>query len=164
MKWLQILSDQSKLFLHLDTVVLKGGGYESMLRKAAEKRKEMHKKRGAVCSSILVVDADRGLNGEDGWTLEELQANAKAEDFQLYLQNPNLEGVLVRLLPGSEYKKRDATKVLTQLKQKWPDYDKSRLTAQQLACRFNLQDLQRAAQIDGNLQQLLMFIGLWVER
>ena len=41
-KWIQELSDQNELHVHLDCEVLKGGGYKTMLKGAirCQKRKE----------------------------------------------------------------------------------------------------------------------------
>ena len=38
-KWLQQLSDEKELHVHLDCLALNGGGYKPMLEKAARERK-----------------------------------------------------------------------------------------------------------------------------
>ncbi len=59
----------------------------------------------------------------------------------LCLQQPNMEGVLLRLFPGKENvwpcSKADA---LNQLKKVWPDYDKSTLDFTVLYKKFTLDD------------------------
>lgn len=39
-KWLQMLTDNKKISIHLDTLVLNGGGYKTMLDSAITERKK----------------------------------------------------------------------------------------------------------------------------
>ena len=67
LKWLQLLSSEKNLPIHLDVVLLGGGGYKSMLQKAVR----LHKRR---CKSapyrdrFLVVDSDRAEQGD--WSID----------------------------------------------------------------------------------------------
>ncbi len=95
--------DQKGLHVNLDCKVLCGGGYKTMLKSAQQQSKKRLKNKPK--DSILLVDGDRGLKKEDGWTLDKLKKEAKKLGFVVCVQNPNQEGWLYRLLPGNENKK-----------------------------------------------------------
>jgi hypothetical protein len=155
-KWFQELSEQKGLYVHLDCEVLKGGGYKTMLKKAIyyQKRKERHKAK----ASILLVDGDRA-GCDDGWTLFKLKQEASKHAIDVYIQEPNLEGFLLRLMPGKEKLKPDKSSVQAQLNNVWPNYRKP-ADARTLAGKFTLADLLRVAKVDENLSKLLKIIGL----
>jgi hypothetical protein len=110
------------------------------------------------CASCLLIDTDRL---EDGSSRSN-EAITLAESRQLHLVRlrPCLEAVLLRLHPGQER----ATPVNTAAAERrlvgtWASYNKPP-TRQQLARKFQLADLQRAAQVDGELLKLLQIVGL----
>jgi hypothetical protein len=131
-KWIQELSDQNGLHVHLDCEVLKGGGYNTMLEGAVRYRKR--KERQKAKSSILIVDGDRAER-DDGWSLSQLRQEALKHKITVCIQNPNLEGLLLRLMPGKESLQPDRANVKAQLRSAWPNYKKP-ADARTLAVKF----------------------------
>lgn len=155
-KFLQQIATQKGLHVHLDCVPLNGGGYKSMLAKANLYRSR--KERFKAKASILFVDTDRAEKNDDGWTLEKLHAEATKKKFTVCLQNPNQEGLLLRLIPGKERLQPHATTAHKLLQKEWPDYQKP-TDAHTLKAKFSLEDLLRAARVDEELSRLLTIIG-----
>lgn len=157
---LQFFADQNSLSIHLDCEVLGGGGYESMLKQARRLRERNAKSKSKAKLSILVVDSDRGERKEDGWTLERLKKEANKSNFVVFVQRPNQEGLLWRMIPGNENKTNpQATNAHKLLLKHWPDYRKPpdfRLLSQ----KFNINDIRRTATVDSDLNNLLSIIGL----
>ena len=156
-KWLQRLSDQNGLHVHLDCQPLGGGGYKTMLEKTVHECKR--KGRSSAKSFILLVDSDRAERGDDGWSLLQLKQEASKHKINVCVQNPNQEGLLVRMMPGNESLQPNIAKVQKQLRSIWPDYQKP-VDAQTLASKFTLGDLLRVARVDLELKLLLSIIGL----
>lgn len=155
-KWFQELSDQNGLHVHLDCEVLKGGGYKTMLEGAIRCRKR--KERQKAKSSILLVDSDRAER-DDSWSLSKLREEASKHKINVSIQNPNLEGLLLRLIPGKESLQPDRVTVQKQLRNAWPQYKKP-TDARTLSEKFTLTDLLRVAKVDSELCWLLTTIGL----
>lgn len=156
-KWLQQLSDQQGLNLHLDCQTLEGGGYKTMLERAVRERKRKERYRAKF--SILLVDSDRAERGDDGWTLVQLRQQASKENIDVCVQCPNLEGVLLRMLPNNERLQSAGAKAHSQLCQAWPGYQKP-ADARMIAAKFSLYDLLRVAKVDSELNAFLSLIGL----
>ena len=142
-KWMQELSDQNGLYVHLDCEVLKGGGYKTMLEGAIRCRKR--KERQKAKSSVLLVDGDRAER-DDGWSISRLRQEASKHKFTVCVQHPNLEGLLLRLMPGKESLQPDRANVQVLLKSAWSSYRKP-ADARTLAGKFTLTDLLRVAKI-----------------
>jgi hypothetical protein len=139
-KWIQELSDQNGLHVHLDCEVLK--------------RKERQKAK----SSILLVDGDRAER-DDGWSLSKLRQEALKHKIIVCIQHPNLEGFLLRLMPGKECLQPNRANVQALLRNSWPNYKKPADT-RTLSERFTLADLLRVAKVDEDLGGLLKMVGL----
>lgn len=156
-KWLQELSEQKGLHVHLDCQVLGGGGYSSMLDSTVhyKKRKERYKAK----NSILLVDADRAER-DDGWSLSQLRQAASKHKIIVCILQPNLEGLLLRLMVGNENLQPSAATVQQQLRKVWSNYKKP-ADARTLASKFCLSDLLRVARVDVELKKLLETIGLY---
>lgn len=123
-KFLQHLSDQKNLNVHLDCDVLDGGGYEKMLNRAVTYRARNEKKKGRAKESILIVDTDRSDNHTDPLTIKQLEQNTAQNNFILYLQQPNLEGILLQLFPGNETTQVNSSTAGQLLSRQWPSYQK----------------------------------------
>ncbi len=78
-KFLQQLSDQNSIHIHLDCEVLSGGGCKTMLERAVIYRSRREKTKGKAKNSILIVDTDRADKNDDGWSLEQLISEAKRD-------------------------------------------------------------------------------------
>jgi hypothetical protein len=154
-KWLQVLSE-TELHIHLDAVPLGGGGFKSMLQKAVR----LHKRAsriGAYRLRFLIVDGDRAKQGD--WSIEKLRREAAKHKIIVCVQNPNHEGLLLRMMPGMEREYPDAASAEIKLKSRWPNYRKP-VNARELGRQFSLDDLLRMASVDIDLRTLLKKIGL----
>ena len=83
---------------------------------------------------------------------------ARKHDLELIFQDPNLEGLLLRLYLGNENKKYQPQETERKLKKFWPGYDKSKLIADRLSERFTIADVHRAAKYDQQLQRLITIL------
>lgn len=128
-----------------------------MLNRAVQERKR--KERNKAKHSILLVDADRSKCGDDGWLLSQLKQQASTYNIIVCAQDPNQEGLLLRMMPGKQHLKPNATNTQRQLRTIWQDYQKP-VDAQTLASKFSVEDLLRAASCDTELDNLLSRVGL----
>ena len=155
-KWIQELSEQRGLHIHLDCHPLGGGGYSTMLNTAVVYRKRGLTK-GYYKASFLLVDGDRAVTGD--LSVEQLRVRAEAQGMRLCCQTPNIEGLLCRMLPGRERTVFDAATARRQLPILWPEYRKPADT-RTLARKFSLEDLLRVAAVDEDVAALLRVIGM----
>lgn len=158
-RWLQELCDQSGLHVHLDPILLHGGGYETMLTTAVDQGKRREASKSKATCSILLVDSDRAQNGDDPWSKTKLREKALKNKFIVCFQDPKHEGILLRMHPGGEGLKLNSCDTDKLLERKWKTYKKP-VDAQLLRSKFALEDLLRAAQVDEELKKLLITIGL----
>jgi hypothetical protein len=158
-KFLQQISDQNEIHVHLDCEVLCGGGYKTMLERAISYRARNEKKKGKAKESILIVDTDRAEKNDDPWSIEQLNSEANKNNFTTCFQTPNLEGLLFRMLPGNEKLTPNASSVHKQLTKEWQTYNKP-ADCRTLMSKFSFDDLQRIARVDNHLRKLLIKIGL----
>lgn len=154
--WLQVLA-QKELHIHLDGVLLGGGGFKSMLEKAVKQHARACKISGAYKDRFLIVDADRAEQGD--WSIEKLKCEAEKHKFTVCVQNPNHEGLLLRMMPGMEREISDAALSETKLKTRWPNYQKP-VNAHTLGRQFSIDDLLRVARVDADWGNFLKKIGL----
>lgn len=121
-------------------------------------RYRKRKERQKVKSSILLIDNDRAER-DDGWSISQLRQEASKYSVVVCVQNPNLEGLLLRLMPGKESSQPVGSNVQALLRGVWPNYKKP-ADARTLAGKFTLADLLRVAKMDSELNILLSIIGL----
>ena len=156
-KWLQVLSSDKNLHIHLHSFPLGGGGFKTMLREALRLHKQ-HCRTAPYQHRFLIVDSDCAERGAD-WSIEELKQKAAEHDITVCVQRPNHEGLLLRMTPGMEREIPDAASAKTKLKSRWPNYQKP-MNAFALGRQFSLDDLLRVASVDVDLEILLKKIGL----
>jgi hypothetical protein len=154
-RWLQTLSER-ELHIHLDAVPLGGGGFKSMLERAVRLHKR-HCRIGVYQDRFLLVDGDRADQGD--WTIEKLKREAARRGFTVCVQNPNHEGLLLRMMRGMERETPDAATAKARLRSRWANYEKP-MSAHALGRQFSLDDLLRVANVDTDLATLLRKIGL----
>jgi hypothetical protein len=155
---LQTLS-QNELHIHLDAVPLGGGGFKSMLQKAVRLHKR-GSRMGTYEARFLIVDGDRATQGD--WSIERLRREAAKHNIIVCVQDPNHEGLLLRMMPGRECESPNTASAEKKLKRQWPSYQKP-VTARDLGRQFSLDDLLRVANVDSDLKSLLTRIGLMRE-
>jgi hypothetical protein len=154
-RWLQTLSE-NRLNIHLDAVTLEGGGFKSMLNKAA-RRLERGLRNGRYKARFLIIDGDRAEQGD--WSVAALRQQAAEHRIEVVVQNPNHESLLFRMLPAMEREIPDAASAESKSKSQWPNYQKP-ATARDLGRQFALDDLLRVARVDSDLGNFLKKIGL----
>ncbi len=152
-----MLADREGLHVHLDCVPLGGGGYQTMIERAlAYRRRGLAK--GAYKGSFLFVDGDRAMSGQD-WTVDQLRRATAANRIKLCCQWPNLEGLLLRMLPGRrETAVMNPASLSARLGAVWPDYRKP-VDAQTLERKYSLKSLKRVAGSEPELLEFLRTIG-----
>ncbi|MDE0348641.1 MAG: hypothetical protein OXM56_02890 [Gammaproteobacteria bacterium] len=156
MKFLQRCSDTAGLHIHL-TVRPGTGGDSVAVIEGAHRRLAKESGRPDFSEQIVLLDADRIQ--QDIRQGRDARAAASRYGFKVILQQPNLEGLLLRLCPGQERRHVAPEKALTELRKHWPQYRKPP-TAQELYERFDLGDLRRVAQHDPAFRELLDILEL----
>ena len=106
---------------------------------------------------LVLLDSDRVE--ADLQSGRDAKAMASKLGLEIIFQDPNLEGLLLRLHDGYERRRVMKGAVNARLRRVWPDYRKPP-TQFQLSGRFGRNDLRRAAQHDQDLQRLLDILGL----
>ena len=145
------------LHTHLDIRVCGGGDSLAVVKYSVEQYRKRSDLYGNYSSGLILLDDDRieedKQRGRDPFTsLAEVNLN-------LIRLVPNLEGVLLRLHPGSENRSVPARIAKKELQKKWPEYHKP-MSAIKIHSRFTLQHLQRAARTDINIRRILEILGL----
>ena len=155
-QFLQRCCDREGRHLHLLAKSGNGGDSVSVVEEAGRHLARHSEKRG-IGARLVLLDRDR--IEQDLKAGRDAQAAASGWNLKIIFQDPDLEGLLLRLHPGCERLTIAAGDAMAELRKVWPEYRKS-LTADQLLERFDLSDVQRAARHDGELQELLAILGL----
>ena len=159
-QFLQFCCDREGLHLHLNVTTGSGGDCVSVVREAASRLKRHLDRRGVSHSLHSLVLLDRDRYAQDVQAGRDAQVEASKSKIKIIFQNPDLEGLLLRLYQGRESREIAAGDSITELRRVWPEYRKSSLTADQLKRRFTVSDLRRAALHDQGLRRLLDVLGL----
>ena len=157
-KFLQSCCDGAGLHLHLNVMTGSGGDSVAVVREAARRLKRHLDRKDNISYSLVMLDRDR--YAQDVQAGRDAQAVASKSKLKIIFQNPNLEGLLLRLHQGHESREIAAGDSMAELRKVWPEYRKSSLTADQLKRRFTVSDLRRAARHDQGLRRLLDVLGL----
>lgn len=156
-RFLQRLCDEAGLHMYLDARPQGGGGSVAVIERAG-RRLERNGSGREYQARLVLLDRDRiEAEPQEGVLAQAAAAHYKLE---IVFQDPNLEGLLVRLHTGQEQRKIQAPDSESELRKLWPEYQKPP-TAEQLRQRFTLDDVRRAAVHDQHLRTLLEVIGLW---
>ena len=156
-KFLQSCCNGAGLHLHLNVMTGSGGDSVAVVRETARRLTRKFDKRD-ISHSLVLLDRDRYT--QDVQAGRDAQAVASKSKLKIIFQNPNLEGLLLRLHQGHESREIAAGDSMAELRKVWPEYRKSSLTADQLKRRFTVSDLRRAARHDQGLRRLLDVLGL----
>ena len=154
--FLQRLCDESDLYVHLDAKPQDGGGAVNVIEQAGRWLEKNPPKR-EYKARLVLLDRDRVV--EDPQEGDKARKAARRYGLDIIFQDPNLEGLLVRLHQRQEQRKIRASESESELRRMWPAYQKPP-TAEQLRQRFTLDDVRRAAVHDEYLRKLLEVIGL----
>lgn len=155
-KFLQHLCDDHERNLALACAKGSGGNTVTVVREA---NRSLQRRSGRRQYKKRVVLLDRDRVAEDREAGLDAEMTASKLGFNIIFQDPNLEGLLIRLHKGSEKKRVRKGTERARLQKLWPEYRKPP-TADQLIQRFGLDDLRRAARHDKELAQLLKILGL----
>ena len=147
--------EEAGLHLHLDVKPGSGGDSVAVVEEAA--RYLRHSGKSNIPDRLVLLDRDRIK--QDLQAGRDAQMVASRAKLEIIFQEPNLEGLLIRLHQGQENRKIAADNAMVEPRKVWPEYSKPP-TADQLSQRFTLSDVQRAAQHDSGLQRLLTVLGL----
>ena len=147
--------EEAGLHLHLDVRAGSGGDSVAVVEETARYLRRSGKSN--IRNRLVLLDRDRIK--QDLQAGRDAQMVASRAKLEIIFQDPNLEGLLIRLHKGQENRKIAADKAIAELRKVWPGYSKPP-TADQLSQRFALSDVQRAAQHDSGLQRLLEVLGL----
>lgn len=155
-QFLQRCCDEAGLRVHLHVKSGSGGGSVAVIRDAARYLKRLG--REDIGAKLVLLDRDRVVQDErEG---RDARAEASKSKLEIIFQDPNLEGVLLRLHKGRESRQIVASSAKIELRKMWPGYDKSSLTADRLRQRFAAADVRRTARYDEQLARLLGILGL----
>lgn len=154
--FLQWCCDEAGLRVHLDIRPGTGGDSYAVVEHA-RRRLERHAGRKEFQHTLVLLDRDRVE--QDRVAGRDAPALAARARFEIVYQEPNLEGLLVRLHGNQEQRRVAATSAEGELRRLWPQYRKPP-TVEQLKQRFKLEDVRRAAQYDQELRKLLDILGL----
>lgn len=155
-QFLQRCCEEAELRVHLPVKSGSGGGSVAVIRDAARYLKRLG--REDIGAELVLLDRDRIVQDErEG---RDARAEASKAKLEIIFQDPNLEGVLLRLHKGQESRQIVAPSAKIELRKMWLGYDKSALTADRLRQRFSSADVRRAARYDEQLARLLEILGL----
>ena len=156
-QFLQRCCDKEGLHLHLDIKTGHGGDSVNVVKKTT-RHLTRHPGKQDISTKLVLLDSDR--IEQDRQAGRDAQAVASESGLEIIFQNPNLEGLLLRLHQGYENRRIPAGDSTAELCKVWPEYSKSSLTADQLTGRFDVSDVRRAARHDDELRTLLNVLGL----
>ena len=155
-RFLDRCCDEADLNLHLDVKPGTGGDLLAVVEDA-ERRLERHPARKEIKASIVLLDRDR--LDQDIRADRDPRALARRLGIEIVFQEPDPEGLLLRLHPEQEHRRVPSANTMKELRKVWPEYRKPP-TAHQLTERFSVSDLRRAAEHDCELRKLLEILGL----
>jgi hypothetical protein len=127
---------------------------ERAVERLAHKRR-----RGAVYRhAVVFLDVDRA--GEAPERAQRARSLAQEQRMLLVWQRPNLEGMLLRHLNGCQHLQPPAAQSLVELQRRWPEYDKSGISAEKLARRIGYPEILQATAVEQELGEFLHLVRL----
>lgn len=129
--------DAEGLHLHLHVKSMDGGDSLSVVEAAG---RYLARRPGARDIDTRLVLLDRDRMPDDRHAGRDAKRAAKVHELEIIVQNPNLEGVLLRLHSGQERRTVAAREALAKLRKIWPEYCKPP-SVDRLIERFTPSDL-----------------------
>jgi hypothetical protein len=155
--WLNELCRAAGVHVHLDVRALGGGDPLALVEEALRQRERRAGPGLPYRASVLLLDTDRLEDGSE--RSSRAAVLAARSGLRLVRQRPCFEGTLLRLHPGQEGLFLTVAETRLRLARSWPGYGKPP-TRYDLARRFRVGDLLRAAASDDDLGALLAVVGL----
>lgn len=155
------LSDEARLAVHLDAVLLQPGGGDplAIIERAAARVAEREGRRGDPYERRFVILDDDKL-GQAPQRDQRIAGVAANAGLQLIWQSPCHEALLLRHLDGCAQLRPPLSAIASQqLLARWPDYEKA-MPAARLAERLDRAAVARAAAVEVELAVMLQAIGL----
>ena len=120
-RFLERCCEEQGLHLSLRIGPARGGDSVAVVEEAG---RYLHRSawRREVSNKLVLLDLDRVQT--DLRAGRDCRAVASKWRLELVFQDPNIEGLLLRLHPKCEQRRVPARIALTELKKVWPDYDK----------------------------------------
>ena len=155
-RFLQSCCDAAGLHVHT-VVVVAGGGDTVCVVEEAHRSLIRNRTKREFHDRIVLLDRDRVARDQQSG--RDAKAVAARLGLEAVFEEPNFEGLLVRLHREYEGLNLAPGRVDEYLKRVWPTYRKPQ-SAKSLTDRFSVADLRRAAKHDGQLRRLLRILGL----
>jgi hypothetical protein len=146
--------------VHLDPQLLQPGGGDplDLVRRAEEVITKIERRREPYDQKYLLIDRDTLDSSPE--RDQKMTAILNPINARVIWQDPALEALILRHLPGCGTRRPASTQIAMQhLLQQWPEYEKV-MSAMQLANRIDLEALRRAAKVEGELRALFASIEL----
>lgn len=113
---------------HLHVAIKTGNGGDSVdVVKETTRHLARHPGKRDISAKLVLPDGDR--IEQDRQAGRDAQAVASESGLKIIFQNPNMEGLRLRLHEGHESRQIKAGDSMTELQKVWPEYRKSSLTA-----------------------------------
>lgn len=160
-QFLQVCCDEEGRHLHVAIKTGNGGDSVHVVKETIRqtiRHLTRHPGKQDISAKLVLLDGDR--IEQDRQARRDAKAVASESGLKIIFQNPNLEGLLLRLHQGHERRQIKPGDSMTELQKVWPEYRKSSLTADRLRKRFDVSDVRRAAKYDDDLRTLLNVLGL----
>jgi len=136
-----------------------GAGDPLDLVARAVQRLGQRRRQGTIYRHVAVfLDAD--TRDQSPQRTQDAQRLAQDYGVQLVWQIPNHEAVLLRHLDGCQSLRPDASRSLAELTRRWPEYEKSGISADKLARRIGYEQVVQAAGVEPELREFLRLLGL----
>ena len=134
------------------------GDHCALIERAATRL--LHRKRQGTRYVATAVLLDRDQWGVSPERDTRSTAIAGKQRLLLLWQRPNHEAVLLRHLDGCQALQPPAAASLTELRRRWPEYDKAGITAAMLGRRIGYQQVLQACTVEAELRELLQRMGM----
>jgi hypothetical protein len=154
------LAEERGLYIgiHGDRLNPGAGDPLELVKKAIQRLEDRRRRSTKYRYTAVFLDAD--TREQHSERARQALLMARDADIQLVWQTPNPEAVLLRNLDGCQDLRPDATQSLAELKKRWPEYDKSGISAHRLSLRIGYQQVVQAANVEHELGTFLRRIGL----
>jgi len=156
--WLQTISEQLHLHLHVDSCIASTGGGDPLdiVTGCIRQMLQRERQRGKYSVRAILLDSDR-LGGSPD---RDRQATALAarHTLSLIFQEYDHESFLLRHFPGHQRDRPPQRHGENALRVVWPEYRKP-MTRQDLSLRLGFPDLQRACAVELEFQRFLRQLG-----